>query len=116
MKIGELAKRCSVSKDTIRLYTKLDLISCRQKAAGSRFYAEYDESTVELVKGIRIAQSIGFTLAELKPIANEYALKGIAPERERALLHAKLKEIAEKRKYLDLLTKNIQEKLDRLED
>jgi DNA-binding transcriptional MerR regulator len=114
MRISELAKRCSVSKDTIRLYTKLQLISCGQKAAGSRFYAEYDENTVELVKGIRIAQSIGFTLAELKPLADEYTSKGIAPERERAILQTKLKEIAEKQKYLALLAKTIQSKLDKL--
>jgi hypothetical protein len=30
---------------------------------------DYDESAVTLVKGIKIAQSIGFTLSELGPIA-----------------------------------------------
>lgn len=113
MKISELARECNVSKDTIRLYTKLGLISCTRLAAGSRFYADYNGSAVELVKGIRIAQSIGFTLAEIKPLADEYTSKGITPERERTLLEAKLVEIAEKRKYLDLLTKTIQDKLDK---
>jgi MerR family transcriptional regulator, copper efflux regulator len=114
MKISELARACAVSKDTIRLYTKLGLISCQQKVAGSRFYAEYDKNTIDLVKGIRMAQSIGFTLAELRPLADEYTSKGIAPERERILLQTKLKEIADKQKHLALLGKTIQSKLDKL--
>lgn len=114
MKISELANRSGVSKDTIRLYTKRGLIQCSNKEAGSRFYADYDETAVELVAGIRIAKSIGFTLAEIKPLAEEYTMQGITAERERVLLQTKLKEIAEKQHYLDLLTKKIQAKLDKL--
>jgi len=64
MLIGEVAKLSDVSKDTVRLYTQKGLIICSQKRAGSRLYADYDPSIVELIKGIRITQSLGFTLTE----------------------------------------------------
>ena len=67
MLIGEVAREAGVSRDTVRLYTRLGLVACTPRRAGSRLYADYDASAVELVKGIKTAQSIGFTLSEMGP-------------------------------------------------
>ncbi|HEX3964846.1 MAG TPA: MerR family transcriptional regulator [Trebonia sp.] len=69
MLISEVAAKAGVSRDAVRLYTRLGLVTCTSRQAGSRLYADYDDSAVELIKGIKIAQSIGFTLSELAPIA-----------------------------------------------
>lgn len=42
--------------------------------AGPERAADYDASAVELVKGIKVAQSIGFTLSEMGPIAAAYVV------------------------------------------
>ncbi|HKA95590.1 MAG TPA: MerR family DNA-binding transcriptional regulator, partial [Streptosporangiaceae bacterium] len=45
--IGEAARRAGVSRDTVRLYTRLGLVACTSRLAGSRAYADYDEDAVE---------------------------------------------------------------------
>ena len=65
-KIGELAKRCEVSADTIRFYEKSGLLSQPQRTdAGYRLYAVEDESKV---KFIRRAKQVGFTLQEVSEL------------------------------------------------
>jgi DNA-binding transcriptional MerR regulator len=82
--INEAARRAGVTRDTVRLYTRLGLVRCRTRDAGSRQYADYDDDAVELVRNIRIARSIGFTLAELRPIAEEYLAGTLDPDKQRA--------------------------------
>jgi MerR family transcriptional regulator, copper efflux regulator len=112
--IGEAARRAGVSKDTVRLYTRLGLVNCTTRTAGSREYADYDDAAVELIGDIKIAQSIGFTLAELRPIADEYLAGTLDPGKQRALLCGKLDEIAEKRRRLDATAEFLRRKLDQL--
>jgi MerR family transcriptional regulator, copper efflux regulator len=61
-----------VSRDTVRLYTRLGLVTCTSRRAGSRLYADYDASAVKAIKAIKVGQSIGFTLSKLGPIAAAY--------------------------------------------
>lgn len=110
--IGELARRAGVSRDTVRLYTRLGLVPCQSRQAGSRLYADYDESAVTLIKGIKTAQSIGFTLAELGPIAAAYRAGSLDDSRQRQLLAAKLDQIDDKRRQLDQLSESLHGKLD----
>ena len=114
MLIGEVARRAGVSRDTVRLYTRLGLVPCKSRQAGSRLYADYDESAVTLVKGIKIAQSIGFTLSELGPIAAAYIAGSLDDAQQRELLAAKLDQIEEKRRQLGQMSEFLRAKLDRL--
>src|SRR5690348_8548609 len=90
MLIGATARRAGVSRDTVRLYTRLGLVACTPRAAGSRAYADYDHDAVELIKNIKVAQSIGFSLAELVPIATAYVAGRLDDGEQRLLLEAKL--------------------------
>lgn len=114
MLIGELAREAGVSRDTVRLYTRLGLVTCTGRRAGSRLYADYDPSTVDLVKGIKIAQSIGFTLAELGPIAAAYVSGSLDDTRQRELLAAKLDQLEDKQRQLGQMTEFLRAKLDDL--
>ena len=112
MLISEVARKAGVSRDTVRLYTRLGLVACTSRQAGSRFYADYDDSEVELVKGIKIAQSIGFTLSELGPIAAAYVAGSLDDSRQREFLAAKLVEIEEKRRQLGEVADFLRAKLN----
>jgi MerR family transcriptional regulator, copper efflux regulator len=114
MLIGELAREAGVSRDTVRLYTRLGLVTCTARRAGSRLYADYDPSAVDLVKGIKIAQSIGFTLAELGRIAAAYASGSLDDARQRELLAAKLGQLEDKQRQLGQMTEFLRAKLDDL--
>ena len=67
MLIGEVARQAGVSRDAVRLYTRLGLVPHKARQAGSRLYADYGEGTVELVEGIKIRQSIGFSFSPSSP-------------------------------------------------
>jgi MerR family transcriptional regulator, copper efflux regulator len=114
MLIGEVARQAGVSRDTVRLYTRLGLVPCKSRQAGSRLYADYDESAVELIEGIKIAQSIGFTLSELGPIAAAYVTGSLDDARQRELLAAKLDQIEDKQRQLGQMSEFLRAKLEDL--
>ncbi len=62
-RIGELAKHCEVTTDTIRFYEKSGLLSqARRSESGYRLYIEAD---IAKVKFILRAKRTGFTLLEI---------------------------------------------------
>jgi DNA-binding transcriptional MerR regulator len=109
--IGEAAQKAGVSRDTVRLYTRLGLVACASRGAGSRVYADYDQDAVELIKNIKVAQSIGFSLSELVPIADAYVAGRLDDAEQRLLLEAKLAEIDERRLKLEHMSGFLRAKL-----
>ncbi|MDQ8935624.1 MerR family transcriptional regulator [Acinetobacter rudis] len=64
MNIGELAKKCEVSTDTIRYYEKEGLMhSVLRQDNGYRLYSEIDVARLQF---IRTAKKLGFTLSEIR--------------------------------------------------
>lgn len=62
MKIGQVAKHTGVSVDALRFYEEKGLINPQRMANGYRLYPE---QTVDLVRYIKLAQQLGFSLAEI---------------------------------------------------
>jgi MerR family copper efflux transcriptional regulator len=112
MLIGELAKQANVSKDALRLYTKMGLLKPAERQAGLSTYADYPNDAVELVKNIKLSQAAGFTLAEIKLLAVEYFAGTMTPTRQREILEDKLRQIREKQKALETLARSVQKKID----
>jgi MerR family copper efflux transcriptional regulator len=112
--IGEAARRAGVSRDTVRLYSRLGLVPCTSRSAGSRAYADYDEDAVELIKNIKVAQSIGFSLAELVPIAAAYVAGRLDDGDQRRFLKAKLAEIEDRQLKLAQMAGYLRSKLSDL--
>ena len=71
MRIGELSKQTGVSKDTIRFYEKIGLIAASSQQIGSRIYKEYDVEATKHLRLIKQAQSLGFTLNEIKQVIED---------------------------------------------
>lgn len=64
--IGQLAKLVDVKTDTIRFYERSGLLPKPvRKASG---YRTYDQAALKLVRFIRKAQSLGFSLDEIRRI------------------------------------------------
>ncbi|CZF83767.1 Zn(2+)-responsive transcriptional regulator [Grimontia marina] len=65
-RIGDLAARCNVSKDTIRFYEKKGLLdSPFRSESGYRLYTNQEERHLKFI--IR-AKSVGFTLREIQEL------------------------------------------------
>jgi len=60
--IGDLAAATGVSRDGLRFYEARGLLRARRRSNG---YRAYPPEAVELVRYIRTAQQLGFTLAEI---------------------------------------------------
>ena len=62
MRIGEVARRSGVSVDALRFYEDKGLIRPQRSANGYRLYPQ---ETLQLVGYIKLAQQLGFSLAEI---------------------------------------------------
>jgi len=66
MQIGRVAQSTGLSVDTIRFYEKQSLIPLAQRTDAG--YRVYDESTVDRLQLIGRAQSLGFSLQEIREL------------------------------------------------
>ncbi|MBD0690978.1 MerR family transcriptional regulator [Streptomyces sp. CBMA123] len=62
MRIGELARRTGVSRDTLRFYEKVGLLDGERLANG---YRDFPPEAVTWLHYVRVAQGLGLTLAEI---------------------------------------------------
>ncbi|WP_217544913.1 MerR family transcriptional regulator [Streptomyces sp. GbtcB6] len=79
MRIGGLAARAGMSRDTIRFYERIGLVTGRRLANG---YRDFPPETVAWLHYVRTAQTLGFSLAE---IGRHFAELSEAPDTARAL-------------------------------
>ena len=66
--IGQLAKEAGVKSDTVRFYEKQNLLPKPTRTAAD--YRVYDEAALKQLRFIKQAQSLGFSLQEIKRILN----------------------------------------------
>ncbi|MEX0971575.1 MAG: MerR family transcriptional regulator [Paracoccaceae bacterium] len=90
MRIGELARRLDISTDTIRFYERRGLISAARRANG---YRDYSAEAEALLRLIRLAQRLGFTLAEIGALTASLQDQSLSRDAVAAILREKLAEI-----------------------
>jgi DNA-binding transcriptional MerR regulator len=65
VRIGEAASRAGVNVQTLRYYERRGLLDPDRRHTGHR---EYDAEAVQLVRTIKAAQRLGFTLTEIEEL------------------------------------------------
>jgi len=65
-KIGEVASRANVNKETVRYYEKRDLIPTPDRRRSG--YRIFTQRHIDQIKFIKRAQELGFTLSEIKEL------------------------------------------------
>ena len=63
--IGEVARRAGIRTSALRYYDSIGLMPAPKRVSGRR---RYDESTVQMLKVIQLAQQAGFTVAEIQTL------------------------------------------------
>jgi DNA-binding transcriptional MerR regulator len=102
MQIGEIAEATGLSRDTLRFYEKRGLLRARRSANG---YRDYPAEAVDLLRYIRLAQTLGFTLAEIEadlPLLAQPGAEVTAPQL-RTALERKLADIDQRINGLQML-------------
>lgn len=89
MRIGELSRRTGVSASALRFYEASGLLACAGR--GENGYRHYQEEAVHAVQMIQMAQRLGFSLDELRPLLS--AGRDLPREQVLASLSRRVQEI-----------------------
>ncbi|QUS61182.1 MerR family transcriptional regulator [Synechocystis sp. PCC 7339] len=115
MLIGELSQKTGLTKDTIRFYEKLGLITASDRQAGTRLYKEFSEAMLQRLLLIGQAKALGFTLNEIKQFVQDWGDHSNIPEREQiSIIERKLEGVSQKMRQLAEIESYLNTKLRRL--
>jgi Cu(I)-responsive transcriptional regulator len=81
MRIGTVAMQSGVNVQTLRFYERQGLVAPPERSTGG--YREYEPDTVQVVRFIRRAKELGFSLAEIRGLLDLRAME--RPDRARVL-------------------------------
>ena len=110
MTISELAKAADIPTTTLRYYERIGLVEPEDRSYGN--YRLYGEQSLKKLKFIRAAQSIGFTLEDVKSLLADG--KGKAPTcgNVQSLIEARLTDVEERLKDLRHVRKVLKSALE----
>lgn len=94
MQIGEVARRAGVGVDTVRFYEREGLIEEPPRRPSG--YRQYPAETIPLIRFIKRAQDLGFTLREVEELISLKDGDGTRKREVRARAEAKLRDIDQK--------------------
>ncbi len=90
--IGEVARRAGVRPSALRYYEGAGILPAAERVNGRR---QYSEDLVKMIEVARFAQSVGFSLGEIKRLFAGFEGKRDLGAQWRPLARAKLKELDE---------------------
>jgi len=94
MKVGEVAERAGVNVETLRYYERRGLLPAPDREPSG--HRTYDDDTVRLVRAIKEAQAVGFTLAEIGEYLRASRRSSSPSEALRVRMASKIDEIDER--------------------
>lgn len=107
MRIGELAKRTSVSRDTIRFYERHGLISSKVDPDADNSYRIYPEDAVLTLDVIKDAQAAGLSISDITIFLGQFLAQDTSEDGESNFLDAKIAEVSARitasKRFLDML-------------
>lgn len=106
MRTGEVAAGADVNIQTLRYYERRGLLPKPRR--GNSGYREYDPETVHLVRFIKRAQELGFTLGEISDLIQLRKTDQRRSTQVRALATAKLEDIERKINQLGAMREALQ--------
>lgn len=98
--IGEVARRAGVSGPTLRYYESIGLLPAPMRVNGRR---RYDESALQRLRIIRVAQRAGFTLGEIRELFQGFPAGTMPAVRWEALARRKLAELDAQLAHIELM-------------
>jgi DNA-binding transcriptional MerR regulator len=103
MRIGEVAVTAGCNIQTLRYYERRGLLPDPGRTAAG--YREYPSDTVRLIRFIKRAQELGFTLGEVEELLKLRGAKGRERRKVRSLAEAKMRDIESKVVHLQAINR-----------
>jgi len=98
--IGKLAREVGVGVETIRFYERRGLIAQPPKSQGPR---HYDDQTLAMLRYLRLAQRLGFSLKDIQALQRRLADGQVFCKSLRALVERKLAALAREAEAMERL-------------
>jgi DNA-binding transcriptional MerR regulator len=116
LRIGDVAAQTGVTVETLRYYEQRGLL--RPNGRGTSGYREFPAEAVRVVRFIKRAQALGFSLAEIEDLVRlrQRAWTGDAPRQLRDAAEAKVRDINRRVRELRALGRELQELLAACDD
>ncbi len=112
MKIGQISSKTGVSRDTVRLYEKLGLLSNVTRPYEYNNYKEYGEENIFRISMIKEMQRIGLKLKECKGIIDALVNDEMNVEDRKQFIRSKIEQTNEQIKSLQQIKSFLQTHLD----
>ena len=112
MRIGLIASKTMVSRDTVRLYEKLGLLTNITRPNEYNNYKDYGEENIYRIGMIKEMQRIGLKLKECKGIIEALVNDEMNFEDRKKFIQSRIKQTNEHIKSLQQIKKFLQEHLD----
>jgi DNA-binding transcriptional MerR regulator len=113
MRIGSFAAATGLSRDTIRFYEQQGLL--RPQRVGDGGYRHYAAADVDRCAMIRLGQQLGFSLRQIRELADAWDSGRLTPARKRAELDARLLDLDARIAALKRMRAYVRAKLDWME-
>ncbi|SEO76087.1 MerR family transcriptional regulator [Paenibacillus sp. OV219] len=100
LSIGQLAAKANVNASTLRYYESIGLLPFPERRNGQR---RYDESLLERIHFIKVAQHTGFNMQEIAILLTGYETGDPQSEQWEQLVKQKRCELENKTKQIELM-------------
>jgi MerR family redox-sensitive transcriptional activator SoxR len=91
--IGKIARKSGVPASTIRYYEEIELLPPPRRVSGQR---RYDDTVLQQLNLIRLAQQAGFTLAEIETLLHDFPTGTPPSARWQVMARQKLEELEQR--------------------
>lgn len=106
--IGEIAAQVRVATSTIRYYERIGLLPPAERVNTKR---RYDASIVQKLGVIRLAQQLGFSIAEIQVLLHDFPVDTAPSQRWQALAGSKLVELDARMAQIQTMKQMLEETL-----
>jgi MerR family redox-sensitive transcriptional activator SoxR len=115
--IGDIARKSGVPASTIRYYEEIELLPPAERVNGRR---RYNDTILQKLSLIRLAQKAGFTIAEIQTLLHDFPEDASPSARWQVLAQQKLDELEERQQTIQamkgILEQTLQCQCESLED
>ena len=107
--IGEVARRAGLRTSALRYYEEVGVLPHAERISGQR---RYDETVLARLAIVRLAQDLGFTVAEIRALVEGFDDVGVPSARWRELASRKLTEVNALITHAEQMKQVLKESLD----
>jgi DNA-binding transcriptional MerR regulator len=109
--ISEFAKATGLPRDTVRYYERLGLLKPSAPRGSSNGYRDYTVEDVERATLIKLGRALGFTLREIKTLAQSMESNALTDAKKVAVMEEKIKQIEMRVEQMNAIKRYFQAKV-----